>query len=108
MRKSSVSKQSKHSSCSAARQRPRIGEAARELLVPARGERRTLGDALRRRARFGRDVGVGDDARHEALLLRLGGVEDAALEQDFERDGGADEAHERRHLRDTPSRGRGS
>ena len=53
------------------RQRPRIGEPARELLVPARDERRALGDALRRRARFGGDLGVGNDARDEPLLLRL-------------------------------------
>ena len=93
-----MSKQSKHSSCSAAGERPRIGEPARELLVPARDERRAVGDALRGRVRLGRDLGVGHDARDEPLLLRLGRVEDPAFEQDLERDVGPDEAHERRHL----------
>ena len=53
----------------------------------------------RRRPRLRGDLGIGNDARDEALVLRLGGAEDAAFEQDLERDVGAREAHERRHFR---------
>ena len=38
--------------------RPRVRQAARELLVPARDERRAFGDALRGRERFGRHLGI--------------------------------------------------
>ncbi len=52
----------------------------------------------RGRARLGRDLVVRHDARHQPLVLRLGRVEHAALEQDLERDGAADQADQRRHL----------
>ena len=98
MRKSSVSKQSKHSSCSAVGQRPRIGEAARELLVPARDQRRAVGDALRGRARLGRHLVVGTTRVTRPFSFASVRVEDPALEQDLERDRGPDQAHQRRHL----------
>ena len=88
MRKSSVSKQSKHSSRFLRRDRRGIGQPPRELLVPARDQRRA--SAMRcavARASAATCV-VGHDARHEALLLRFGRVEDAAFEQDLQRDAG--------------------
>ena len=106
MRKSSVSKQSKHSSCSAAVERRALRARRRANFLC---QRATSGapSAMRSRgrARLGCDLGVRHDARHEALLLRFGGVEDAAFEQDLERDVGAGEPHQRRHLRHTPSPG---
>ncbi len=80
------------------RQRPRVREPEREFLVPACDQRSPVGDAFGGRARLGRDLGIGHDARHEAFFLRFGGVEDAAFEQQFERDGFPDEIHQRRHL----------
>src|SRR5258708_1681997 len=76
----------------------RIREAPREFLVPARDQRRPLGDAARRRQRFFLDLVVGHDAVHQALVFRLLGAEHAALEQDLERDGAPDEIDERLHL----------
>src|SRR5262245_48441975 len=49
-------------------QRRGVAQPARELLVPARHQRRTVGDALRRRPRFGLDLIVGHDARDQALV----------------------------------------
>src|SRR5216110_2335032 len=43
------------------RKRPRIGEPAHELLVPARGKRRAVGDASRGRIGFFDDLVIGDD-----------------------------------------------
>src|SRR5580765_7467123 len=80
------------------RDRARIGEPARESLVPARDERRAFGDALRGCMCLGGDLAIGDDAGDEALFLRLGGVEDPAFEQYLERNVGPRETHERRHL----------
>src|SRR5216684_133549 len=76
----------------------RIREAPREFLVPARDQRRTLGDAERRRQRFFLDLVVGHDAVHQALVFRLLGAEHAAFEQDIERDGAADEIDQPFHL----------
>src|SRR5882672_10785666 len=76
----------------------RIGEAPREFLVPARDQRRALGDAPRRRQRFFLDLVVGHDAVHQALVLRLLGAEHAPFEQDLERDGAADEIDQPFHL----------
>src|SRR5258706_8949940 len=63
----------------------RVAQAPREFLVPARDERRTVGDSPRRGLRLGFDLVVRDDARHETQVLRLGGIEHASLEHDLER-----------------------
>jgi len=75
-----------------------LGQAPRELLVPARDQRRALGDAPRRSHRFLPDPVVGHDAIHQALVLRLLGAEHAALEQDLQRRGAADEVDQPFHL----------
>src|SRR5262245_49745754 len=54
--------------------RTRIGEAAREALVPARDERGAIGDPLGSCERLRRHLIVGDDTRHQTLFLRLGCV----------------------------------
>ena len=64
MRKSSVSKQSKHSSSSAASAACALRAAARTSCASARPAAR-LGDSLRSSARFGRDLIVRNDARHQ-------------------------------------------
>src|SRR6185437_15483719 len=69
-----------------------------EFLVPARDERRAVGDPPRRRVGFLGDLVVRHYPRHQPLLLRLGGAEDAALEKDFQGDGTADELVERTKL----------
>ena len=79
-------------------QRRALCQTPRELLVPARDQRCAIGDALRSSARFGSDLIVGHDARHEPFLLRFGGIEDPAFEQNLERNGGPDQSHQRRHL----------
>src|SRR5687767_15637085 len=58
-----------------------------ELLVPARDERGTGGDALRGLVCSALHVLVGHDAVHEAFLKSFGGAEHAPFEQDLERDG---------------------
>src|SRR2546422_4146807 len=79
-------------------ERTRPGEAPREFLVPACDERGAVGDAPRRRHRFFLDPVVGHDAVYQALLFRLLGAEHAALEQDLERRGAADEVDQPLHL----------
>ena len=58
-------------------------QPAREFLVPARNQRRAVGDALRGRARFGGHVRIGHDTRDQPFLPCLRGIEDAAFEQDL-------------------------
>ena len=67
------------------------GQALDELLVPARDQRRAVGDAPRQRIGFGFDLVVGDDAVDQALAVSLVGVEHAAFEQDFQRHGATDQ-----------------
>src|SRR5437773_11304638 len=78
--------------------RARAGEAPREFLVPARDERRAVGDAPRSRQRLLRDLVVGHDAVDEALVFGFLGPEYAAFEQDLERGGAADERDQPLHL----------
>ncbi len=99
MRKSSVSKQSKHSSISCGVSGPPSARRLANFLCQRATQRRAVRDALRGRPRLGGDLVVRHDARDEPLVLRLGGVEHAALEQDLERDALADQPHQRRHLR---------
>jgi len=99
MRKSSVSKQSKHSSCSAAVIGRGSESPPRESLVPARDEGCAVGDALRGCQRLRGHQIVGDDAGDQTLFLRFSGAEDAAFEQDFQRNIRTGEANERRHFR---------
>ena len=66
-------------------ERCRIDEAPERLLVEARGKRRALGDATRRRVTFGLNLVVGDDAVDQAHAQRFVSAEDASLKQDFER-----------------------
>src|SRR2546426_78548 len=72
-------------------ERTRPGEAPREFLVPARDQRRALGDAQRGGHRFLLDLVVGHDTVDEAFVLRFLRAEHTALEQDLERRGAADE-----------------
>src|SRR5688500_3048913 len=58
-----------------------------ELLVPARDERGTAGDALRGLVCGALDLLVGHDAVHEPFLKSFRGAEHAPFEQDLERDG---------------------
>src|SRR5262245_56636665 len=76
----------------------RVGEAARELLVPAGDERGARCDTLRGRGCFLLDPTVGHDAIDEAFRLRLLRAEDAAFEHDFERGRTADEIDQTLHL----------
>ena len=59
--------------------------------MEARGKRRALGDATRRRVTFGLNLVVGDDAVDQAHAQRFVSAEDAPLEQDFERLRAADQ-----------------
>ena len=99
MRKSSVSKQSKHSSCSAAV----IGRGSASRRANFLCQRATSGAPSAMRCAVASASAAtsssGTTRVTRPLLLRLGGAEDPALEQDLERDVGPDEAHERRHLR---------
>src|SRR5476649_1368627 len=79
-------------------QRTWIGQAAREFLVPARHQRRARSDAPRRGHCFLLDFVVGDNPVDEAFLLRFGGIEHAAFEQDFERACASDQIDERGHF----------
>src|SRR2546423_5808742 len=81
------------------RQRARIAQAAREFLVPARHQRRAVGDALGAGACLGLDFRVGHHARHQALVLRFPRVEYAAFEEDLQRRRLARERDERADLR---------
>src|SRR5688500_20349027 len=54
-------------------------EPACELLVPARDERRALGDAHRGCTGLRCDVGIGNDARHQTLLDRKSVVQGRRL-----------------------------
>ena len=67
------------------RQRPGLGQAAGELLVPARHQRRAVGDAPGGGEGLVLDVGVGDDAADQPHLLGFLGAEHPSLEQDLER-----------------------
>src|SRR5215475_10886952 len=53
--------------------RERIGETPRKPLVPARNERGAFGDPPGSRERLGGHLIVGDDARDQPLVFRLGG-----------------------------------
>ncbi len=66
--------------------------------MPARDQRRPVGDALCRRVGFLFDLVVGDDAGNQALRPRLLGVEDAPFQKDFERRGPADQIHQAAQL----------
>src|SRR5688572_1700109 len=80
------------------RQRRALRQAPGELLVPARDKRCTLGDTLGSCARFASNLLVGHDARHKPFLLRFGGIEDPAFQQNLERNGCPDESHQWCHL----------
>src|SRR5256886_268832 len=75
------------------RERPRIGEPAHELLVPARRKRRAVGDASRGRIGFFNHLVVGHDAVHQALLAGFARPPDAPLEENLERGCAADDVH---------------
>lgn len=58
----------------------------------------TFRDALGGGARLGRDLVVCRRPRDLPLLVRLGGVEEAALQQDLRRDRGADQPRQRQQF----------
>ena len=61
----------------------RSGEPTGELLVPARDERCTLGNALCGCQCFTRHLVVSNHPRDQTLCFGLGGVENASFKQDF-------------------------
>src|SRR5258706_15175737 len=61
----------------------RVAQAPREFLLPARDERRTVGDSPRRGLHLGFDLVVRDDARLENQNLRPGDIVNASPDPDL-------------------------
>src|ERR1700733_1606751 len=80
-------------------ERRRVQRALDELLMPACDQRRAVSNPVRRSKRFGGDLIVGHDARNQPFGKRLLRPENAPFQQNFERDGGARELHERIEFR---------
>ena len=99
MRKSSVSKQSKHSSRSSGVNGR--GSASRRANFLCQRATSGAPSAIRCGgcAGFGGDLGIGNDAGHQALFLRFDRIEDPAFEQQLERHRCPNEIDQRRHLR---------